>query len=126
MKLFVKRTTELINFISVAQNSQITDISSAATIFSADELKSIWPNVHDKNITKLYQEYQQILPINNELLKQHLAQIWILQLRLQCTLRGVRPSQILGSINDVLIFNTPNNQNNNHNNSHNSSHNNNR
>jgi len=106
MKTFCRRTADLFGFLSPSEmkttleQQQTRDVSQKSL-----GSQSTWPSVSDSFTACLFSQFQlSVLPMRNSTIKHHLALIWITQLRFQCGLRGIKPSQLLGSWNATSLM----------------------
>lgn len=72
---------------------------ASSTTVITDELlaqaHSLWPPLHDSALHR-WQEQLAVLPLSADLIHVQIATAYMLLLRFQCALRGVRPSLLLG------------------------------
>lgn len=81
----------------------ITAASSAEqTSFEDEEVEAIWPSNTDKRLCRLYNFfYDRDHKISSQwseaMVRAHISILWVMQLRFQCGLRGIKPVKVLGN-----------------------------
>ncbi len=97
---FVRRTSELISFIEYSETDGVIELADINERY--DSKGKVWPPVEDPFMKKLMDNMITRSCCSKESTRRHLVQLWILQLRFQCGLRGVKPSQLLGPVQQIV------------------------
>lgn len=82
--------------------------STGTTSGSSDTSGEVvtWPPTHDATLFQILHQFQKALPVNKLSIKQHLSILFVLQLRLECNIYDIRPSDILGKYQNIpLVMN---------------------
>ena len=102
MKVFVQRTVELIGHLSTCDISTVPEYS---VVPPGDTSTSIWPPIFDATLFQIFQQFSIELPnIKKLFINQYLSILFVLQLKLECEIYNIKPSEILGKTCNKNIF----------------------
>lgn len=128
VETLVQSVLELINFClqgSASTKQHLVPVKATEPISSQQSLAlfedesnpTIWPPTNDPKLTTMVKDFQSqshSRGINEVSAKWHMGLLWVLQLRTQCSLRGVKVSELFGSkllktmcLNDSLTSHWP-------------------
>lgn len=121
LKTFIRSAVEILKYIENAivngkqlnsmhaESEAVPDVpllTSAAAAelnsFEDEEVESIWPSTTDKRLCRTYnffydREHKISAQWSEAIVKAHISILWVMQLRFQCGLRGIKPVKVLGS-----------------------------
>ena len=119
LKTFIRSAVEILKYIenAIVNGRHLNSMNAEAesvpdvpmitpageqTAFEDEEVDSIWPSTTDKRLCRLYNYfYDREHKINSQwseaMVKAHISILWVMQLRFQCGLRGIKPIKVLGT-----------------------------
>lgn len=97
---FITSCTELLKFVSIGLSAEAGMRKTVEAVMQVEDDQDIWPSIKDWKIDNLTASFSEKLNDKIALgfcLKWNKVMMWVMLLRFQCGLRGVKPSELIDS-----------------------------